>query len=315
MNTYVTTNEPVPTCPCCGTAVKERIRYPGSDSQTRRIRFDNIGLCNTCGCGIALPWQPQESLDELYSSGEYWSEAVGFDPRQRVHEGCQAKLRLNWACQHLHSTAPLTVLDVGAGHGYINSHLGALAHRRPIRYDFIEPDDLLSEEIGRRTNAHRLASLEEATPGIYDVIFVNHVVEHVADPPAVLRTLARLVRNDGVLYIETPNEDFRFKKDCFPHTWFFSKRSAQLIAERNGLQVLDLRSFGRWPYTDAPHVRLWIRSLLSISKISSRLDIPIVNEWLDRSIWRYDAEGNGIWLRWILRPNTNEQPKGGVKVN
>ena len=42
-------------------------------------------------------------------------------------------------------------------------------------------------------------------PGSFDVVVFLQTIEHVADPPAVLRHLARIVRPGGTVYVSTPN--------------------------------------------------------------------------------------------------------------
>jgi SAM-dependent methyltransferase len=59
-------------------------------------------------------------------------------------------------------------------------------------------------------NVRKIADrLEELTArGEYDVVVCSHVLEHVADPGAVLQRLADHLRPQGVLYAEVPMEVF-----------------------------------------------------------------------------------------------------------
>jgi SAM-dependent methyltransferase len=49
----------------------------------------------------------------------------------------------------------------------------------------------------------RLATL--AGKGSFDVVVMNHILEHVSDPVAFLRDVNRLLRPDGVAHIAVPN--------------------------------------------------------------------------------------------------------------
>lgn len=97
------------------------------------------------------------------------------------------------------------LLDVGAGNGAF------LLQARSAGWEVvgIEPDSAAVE-------AARLAGLDVRPGGIQclanepesvDVITINHVIEHVHDPRAVLSEAFRLLRSGGVLYLDTPNVD------------------------------------------------------------------------------------------------------------
>lgn len=53
----------------------------------------------------------------------------------------------------------------------------------------------------------RSGTLEEAgfNAGSFDVVVINHVLEHVPDPAAVLREAGRVLKDDGLLVVGVPN--------------------------------------------------------------------------------------------------------------
>lgn len=46
----------------------------------------------------------------------------------------------------------------------------------------------------------------------YDFVIMNHVIEHVANPMAVLQDLFAVVRQDGLVIISAPDKEFTFDK-------------------------------------------------------------------------------------------------------
>jgi 2-polyprenyl-3-methyl-5-hydroxy-6-metoxy-1,4-benzoquinol methylase len=67
----------------------------------------------------------------------------------------------------------------------------------------------------------RVAAVEdvESLPGPFDVIAAFHVVEHLEDPLAVLKSCARMTTPGGLLIIATPNTEAPFAKKKGPR-WY-----------------------------------------------------------------------------------------------
>ncbi len=84
----------------------------------------------------------------------------------------------------------------------------------------------------------------------YDLAFLIMTIEHVADPPGVLRAVRSLLRPGGSLVIVTDNTDsldFQlFKKRHwggyhFPRHWnLFNPHTMRLLADKVGMEVAEL---------------------------------------------------------------------------
>lgn len=95
------------------------------------------------------------------------------------------------------------LLDVGAGNG------NYLVHAQSAGWKVIgvEPDAsavAAARRAGLDVRQGGIDSLSE-DPASLDVITLNHVIEHVHDPRAVLQRAFELLRPGGILYIETPS--------------------------------------------------------------------------------------------------------------
>jgi 2-polyprenyl-3-methyl-5-hydroxy-6-metoxy-1,4-benzoquinol methylase len=97
------------------------------------------------------------------------------------------------------------LLDVGFGNGAFLK----LAAEIGWSAEGIDFDPAAVEAAKSRGLNVRCAGVEELVdePGSYDVITLSHVIEHVYDPPALLRAIYRLLRPGGLLWLETPNLD------------------------------------------------------------------------------------------------------------
>jgi 2-polyprenyl-3-methyl-5-hydroxy-6-metoxy-1,4-benzoquinol methylase len=279
-------------CPICGSGELRRVPYPGGG---KGLHLEAILLCGQCGAGSASPLPDQQRLDHFYASGAYWHASAG--RAQRAHEASQAWLRV----ANVRDLAPrraLAVADIGAGHGGIPRALSALGVN-VSRYAFVEPDERAAADIrGLRPPfaVERSASLS-VLRGPFDLLFLNHVLEHVAEPLVFLKQAAGLLSSDGVVYVETPYADYRFKDDVFPHVFFFTPRSLALLGEQLGARTLACESFGRLPAPRWSPVGFVQRFA---GRALPRVQHAGLQRLLDRVIWRYSPCDDGIWLRWVF---------------
>ena len=104
-----------------------------------------------------------------------------------------------------------TLLDVGCGSGDFIARMHALGWK----VTGVDPDPV-AVSLGRRQGLEivvgKVSDLPES--GKYDVITMNHVVEHASDPILLLRECARRLGPGGRLIITTPNIK------SMGHAWF-----------------------------------------------------------------------------------------------
>lgn len=281
--------------------MNETCPYPGGKAPPTAPRFDSIALCGSCGLGVAHPRPSQTTLDTYYASGAYW-HASGGSVAQIAHERNQARHRVLRCLAHGAWRGP--VADIGAGHGAIAEWLNILAGDRVGRYDFIEPD--IANKAGilsrRRACFPVTAASEISELGRdYALIFLSQVLEHVADPVTFLGDVCDRLRPGGIVYVETPHADHRFKDDVFPHTLFFTPTALMELARRLDVEVLECTTFGAYPGAPGgvgPGQFRWLSRAFHVVAHASTI---AAERWLDDLIWRYQPRPNGMWLRCILR--------------
>lgn len=85
----------------------------------------------------------------------------------------------------------------------------------------------------------------------FDYIHMSHSIEHLGDPLKTLKSVSKLLRKNGILYIETPNLESagfrRFGQFWMPletprHLFLFSPRSMAATLKLAGLDVISLTS-------------------------------------------------------------------------
>lgn len=95
------------------------------------------------------------------------------------------------------------LLDLGCGNGAFLRRARS-AGWQAVGVDFDSKAVAAAQKLGLDV---RLGGVDSLDPGSeqFHVITMSHVVEHVHDPVAVLRSCAALLKPDGLLWLETPN--------------------------------------------------------------------------------------------------------------
>jgi SAM-dependent methyltransferase len=140
------------------------------------------------------------------------------------------------------------LLDVGCGKGDL------LVRLRNLGWD-VEGLDVDSEAVAFSRTRHGLkihhGSLEnqQFPAGSFDAVVMNHVIEHVHDPVALLRECFRVLKHGGRLVLATPNiiNSLGYKKlgrywshlDIPRHLHLFTKKNIKDCAARAGFRSVD----------------------------------------------------------------------------
>ncbi|VVB98586.1 Ubiquinone biosynthesis O-methyltransferase [uncultured archaeon] len=143
------------------------------------------------------------------------------------------------------------LLDVGCGDGNF------LHYAKKAGYEVlgVEPSKFnpaLSEKDGFRIINARLRDAGLPAGG-FDVITINHVIEHVDDPGEVFAEMARIMKPDGRIILATPNTAsvgrrifgrYWYHMDTPRHLFLLAPANITRYAERNGLRVVRIRYTG-----------------------------------------------------------------------
>jgi 2-polyprenyl-3-methyl-5-hydroxy-6-metoxy-1,4-benzoquinol methylase len=161
------------------------------------------------------------------------------------------------------------LLEVGVGSGY------TLSFMRIHGFD-VEGCDM-SQAICRHTEKaynikmHCGPLSSVAGESLYDVIVMNHVLEHVSDPVDLLANARRLLRLGGILHIAVPNVDsweasLSGWTSYQPyHLVYFTPAALTRALSRTGLVVRDLVTFE--PFSG------WFLALLRTGLSTSRAQL------------------------------------------
>ncbi|AMW34566.1 class I SAM-dependent methyltransferase [Haematospirillum jordaniae] len=134
------------------------------------------------------------------------------------------------------NSGDITVLEVGPGDGWALS-----LHRSGLRRIGIDQgDDFACTLKEKGIEFYRVNIETESLPledKTVDVIMMNHVIEHLADPLLFLKEAKRTLRPGGCLYVRTPNirrVGTAFWED-YTHVRPYTPASLRAMAEAHGL--------------------------------------------------------------------------------
>lgn len=193
-----------------------------------------------------LKTHPQPSLEQLppyYESEDYISHT---DSKRTLFEKLYHLVKSNALKSKvtlISKQNPLkgNLLDIGAGTGdFLNQ-----AKNSGWNCIGIEPNEK-AKNIAVSKGVNFINILEELDNNSFDVITMWHVLEHVPDLEYQIKTLKRLLKPNGTIFIAVPNynsfdakhyKSFWAAYDVPRHLWHFSKSSIQKLVANENLKL------------------------------------------------------------------------------
>lgn len=233
-----------------------------------------IARCRRCELVIQdLGWTPEQLA--AYYEREYQqtnSLVAGAELAARAHH----EERLKNIGSIVERVLPLVrtgdaVLDIGAGAGTLLSRLRPPADRCvgvEMNTPFVE---FMRKELGIEGHARDVNVVDFA--GAFDVIVSINTLDHLADPLRTLRTIRRLLKPDGRVYLEVPNQEeamnaflpepqgAAFRRFFWhrAHLFYFTRSTIEALCRKAGLEVevscrheYTLKNFLNWYFTGRP---------------------------------------------------------------
>ena len=195
-----------------------------------------------------LVTRPQpENLFKYYESEDYISHTDAkkslMDKMYQVVKRKNLKNKIQLIENQLNK--PKSLLDIGAGTG----DFLLFAKSRGFEVLGVEPN-----EKARQLSSQKGISLHQEIQNIidqkYDAITLWHVLEHLPNLDDQIKTIASLLKDDGVLVIAVPNfksyDASHYGKywaayDVPRHLWHFSKTSIAKLFDSHGMEVTVIK--------------------------------------------------------------------------
>jgi 2-polyprenyl-3-methyl-5-hydroxy-6-metoxy-1,4-benzoquinol methylase len=217
-----------------------------------------IKKCSDCGLRWVSPRPTEKGYSELYKFETY------FEGNQAVESySALAKERRNYFIKRLSriekivaTPSSLKILDIGAATGEF-VHEAAKRGHYAIGFEISE---------GAREKAKRQYDIDLIGGNIwdlaeiasFDVIHMNHVLEHFPNPKKELSSSYKLLKKGGLLVVEVPqqfNNDLdrirrflqihkrpAFNNYSFHHTYFFSPATLARFLGKHNFSLISLNT-------------------------------------------------------------------------
>jgi 2-polyprenyl-3-methyl-5-hydroxy-6-metoxy-1,4-benzoquinol methylase len=215
-----------------------------------------VAWCDQCGYGRVSDAVTPEEVSAFYRTDYYTHTASGLTT---AATSLLDKVRIHLAWRFDHGTdlsprelaAPGKLCDIGCGNGV---NLGKFKDAG-FHVVGVEPDEAAREVASQIAAVHAGTgeSLPEALQNDFDYVLLSHVLEHTISPSAALANARSLLKDDGVLIIEVPNNEalgFKLFAQLWPwtdvprHIHFFTGPSLRKLLETEGFRISETRYVG-----------------------------------------------------------------------
>lgn len=193
-------------CPLCGSprfrklGIRGNREHFGADPDAEPHVVTDVARCRECDFIYTNPMI--RGLEHL--EADHYADPARYEAASEGDPARMFAARLDLVARH---KEPGRLLDVGCGKG----EFLAEARKRGWAVSGVEPSEGLcayarsaySLDVRHGT----LDQVRPAEPGSLDAVTLNHVLEHVDRPQALLSAIRPLLKPDGILFVEVPNCD------------------------------------------------------------------------------------------------------------
>lgn len=210
--------------------------------------------CTTCGFIHVYPFPSQENNEILYSDEYYQKNRINYI--KNLEEDCEwwgsiYKERVEKIASYLKTKEKINVLDIGTGAGYFLNETKKLGWEETG----IEPSHMASSYgIELDLNIIRDFYTNEVSEnlGEFQVIHMNHVLEHMIHVKDILKLVYNNLASNGVFCVAVPNDfnqlqlvasEMNNKSDWWitplEHINYFNFESLSQVLDESGFEILD----------------------------------------------------------------------------
>jgi SAM-dependent methyltransferase len=221
-------------CILCGGTSFTPVQLHQEFSDTRILR------CETCNLQFTDPIPTAEFLDSLYAQTRWNNKDIDVSATLPASQ-------IRFIQQNVGSYLPSygKVLDVGCSAG----SLLKLFRHAGWNVVGLEPNEEAASHARDKFQLNvQTGTLSTVTfqAQEFDLICLSHVLEHLEDPLFNLQVIRQILKKDGFLFVEVPNEG---QGKCYGttgyHLFFLTPQTLSMLLHKAGFQPVSIVTSGR----------------------------------------------------------------------
>lgn len=259
-------------CLVCNSKAAYKMSMPIDAKTFKPTSHGKVFECVKCNFGFIYPRPTPVETQHFYDLESYYTQGkshmVETGPPSFVSK---IRTHLAWRADKGETLLDIinvsvqpnsTILDIGCGAGTLLQKLSTLGYKtigveRDTRSLSLDGKNITVLE----GSAENLPA--QISPSSCDGIVISHVLEHLTDPIAALRSAAKLLKPSGLLFCEVPNNESLIAKqsglswehlDIPRHINFFNEQSLKVVAQKAGLRINRIYFGGYCRMFDDPYI-------------------------------------------------------------
>lgn len=201
-------------------------------------------VCQRCGFVYLNPQIEQADLRQMYA-GDYAGTRKGMPGQYYIdRKDYDAEVKFRWFERHCAPDKPGRMLDIGSAAG----NLLKAYEKRGWEVQGIEPTNHYVEysrtELGLNVEQ---GFFEDGVfpPASFDLVVLSEVLEHIPNPSDSLVAIFKILKPNGILYLDTPNvwNPNRLRLSRYfrgEHLHYFSPTTLSLMLQKIGFEPLAI---------------------------------------------------------------------------
>jgi 2-polyprenyl-3-methyl-5-hydroxy-6-metoxy-1,4-benzoquinol methylase len=227
-------------CILCGNATNKEV-------------FNELGIiilrCQNCGHVFS-----SFKADQYYD-GYFGNEKITEDDDFFWNEA--HRVMYNEFCKRFIVNKKGRIFDVGCGLGYFLKVMSKYPEWDVYGYDISRiAVDFAKNNLKLKNVFHGNVEESDFPKNYFDIITLWDVIEHIPDPDPILSYLSQVLKEDGFLFIHTPNINIQLPKarikrylyglregisylEAKDHINIYSQKTIKVILKRNGFSIIE----------------------------------------------------------------------------
>ena len=221
-------------CPVCSIS---NTTYQGPYGEKIFLCCNALYECKDCGLIFSHELPKKDELEKYYSNGCYWDQVSDPYSKDIIEFSYRlALVRLNLIQEKIDFPNNIPkVIDIGAGNASFGMALKDICDE--FIYDVVEPDTEVQTKYGSWVNK-KFNDVADVYGKDYDLAVLNQVLEHMPNPFNFLKSISKLIKKGGYIYIDVPFKDYLFKPYLEPHLMFWNKKSLSILLEKTDNKLI-----------------------------------------------------------------------------